>query len=120
MPLFGFAGWSLGPGRRRARKDPPYVIKDLCVLCVLEVHAESDPDDPRRQNLRWSQIRCTNGRGDRHSRTSIADVEEIDLRRDLPILADPERPGNADVYLVYVRQPLVTARAEKDSLAASR
>src|SRR6476620_7494462 len=86
---------------------------------LLEIDAEPDPDDARRQNLRGSQIGPADSGVQVHDRSGIADVEEVDLRGD-PSAAKTEGARDPKIEFLHAREPFVAAVAQRDGLSRAR
>src|SRR5207237_8645821 len=86
----------------------------------LEVETEAHMDNPRREDRRRRQIRRADGDVVADDRSRVADVEEIELRHELPPLAETNRPRDAQIDHRHRRQPLVAAIAQEHVLVRAR
>src|SRR5262249_40536969 len=81
-----------------------------------EIGAESDTNDARRDDLARIQIRSTHGVLKADDRCRVADVEDVELRRD-GATTEPEPPRNTKIDHRHGRQALVASPAERHRLA---
>src|SRR5262245_20925632 len=88
-------------------------------LSRSEIEAEAEPDDARRDDLRRIQVRRADGDVIANDRARVADVEQVELRHDLP-RPELERTRDAQVDHRHTGQAFVAASAERHDLAGAR